>query len=175
MGDRPITDQSETLGKNTFGKKDGAQFVDNLGDKGLGLDGKNVGDKTTHSEGKKMSPTDKVLFKEEFQKTFEQIFELMTYNLIRDATRGRLDLNVKQTSSKHGGNMGDESNISYNTVSNKDRMGGTGVKRLHKIKTSNNNSKLEADRMDRSIQDNTQVNSVNNNMGNFDFANDNAN
>ena len=118
-----------------------------------------------------MSPTDKVLFKDEFQKTFEQIFELMTYNLIRDATRGRIDLNVKQPKNNAGGNMVDESNISYNTVSNKERMGGTGIKKLHKIRTSNNNSKLEADRMDRSMQDNTQVNSANNNMGNFDFAN----
>jgi len=100
----------------------------------------------------------------------------MTYNLIRDATRGRVDLNATQKSKSMfpGGNQGDASIVSHDTGS-KERMTGTGVKKLYKIKNSNNNSKIE----DRSVIDQQQDRgysigngTANNKLGNFDFANE---
>jgi len=120
-----------------------------------------------------MLPSDKILLREEFQKTFEQVFEVMCFSLIKDATRGRIDLNVPPRNKNNNLNpyMGDASIVSRETDS-KERMGGTGVKKLYQVRTSNNNSKIEENRMDRSGVDGGQ--SVTNKIQTFDFA-DNAN
>jgi hypothetical protein len=129
-------------------------------------------DKSPKHAPKKMLPSDKILLREEFQKTFEQVFEVMCFSLIKDATRGRIDLNCPPRKNNNlNPYMGDASIVSRETDS-KERMGGTGVKKLYGVRSSNNNSRIEDNRGDRLGIDGGQ--SVTNKLQTFDFA-DNAN
>ena len=129
-------------------------------------------DKSPKHAPKKMLPSDKILLREEFQKTFEQVFEVMCFSLIKDATRGRIDLNCPPRKNNNlNPYMGDASIVSRETDS-KERMGGTGVKKLYGVRSSNNNSRIEDNRGDRLGIDGGQ--SVTNKLHTFDFA-DNAN
>lgn len=126
------------------------------------------GNRSKTSKG--LSNSDKIILRAEFQKTFEQVFEVMCFSMIKDATRGRIDLSDEslynnKDSLKQSGNYtkGIEASVVSN---NSERMHGAGVKKLHQIK----NTSMNQSRVEKGLDG--QGDSNNNNLQTMDFVNE---